>query len=96
MPSIQLEFSLLALRDDPLPALQSRLQELQAAGRDGEAAEVTMKLADEQAKRERWAVSGVWYAARGPRKLINGFICTSHSLLRLLAWTFRAASTLAV
>ncbi|KAI4526410.1 cysteine proteinase [Schizophyllum commune Tattone D] len=54
-PPGALEFSLLALRDDPLPALQSRLQELQAAGRDGEAAEVTMRLADEQAKRERWA-----------------------------------------
>jgi ubiquitin carboxyl-terminal hydrolase L5 len=53
----QLEFSLLALRDDPIPVLQSQLSELQAAGRHDEVAEVIVKLTTENSKRERWAVS---------------------------------------
>ncbi|KAF8893918.1 hypothetical protein BD779DRAFT_1504156 [Infundibulicybe gibba] len=50
-----LEFSLLALRDDPLPTLQSQLHQLQSTGHSAEAAEVVVKLANENSKRERWA-----------------------------------------
>ncbi|TFK53851.1 cysteine proteinase [Heliocybe sulcata] len=56
-PPGSLEFSLLALRDDPIPSLQSRLKELQEAGRgnDAEAAELIVRLSNENSKRERWA-----------------------------------------
>jgi ubiquitin carboxyl-terminal hydrolase L5 len=53
----QLEFSLLAVRDDPLPGLQAQLTELRSTGREAEAAEVTVQVSTEEAKRERWAVS---------------------------------------
>lgn len=52
----QLEFSLLALRDDPLPALQSQLDELQASGHQAEAAEIVVKLSTEKSKLDRWNV----------------------------------------
>ncbi|KII91986.1 hypothetical protein PLICRDRAFT_36752 [Plicaturopsis crispa FD-325 SS-3] len=52
-PMGALEFSLLALRDDPLPSLQARLAHLQETG--GNATDVIVKLANENAKRERWA-----------------------------------------
>ena len=54
--TIQLEFSLLALRDDPLPQLQSQLLRCQSADRHMEAAEIVAKMANENSKRERWAV----------------------------------------
>ncbi|KDQ49378.1 hypothetical protein JAAARDRAFT_42945 [Jaapia argillacea MUCL 33604] len=56
-PPGSLEFSLLALHDDPLPSLQSRLKVLQESGKgnDSEAAEIIVKLSTESAKRERWA-----------------------------------------
>ncbi|KAF7428535.1 hypothetical protein PC9H_007759 [Pleurotus ostreatus] len=54
-PPGALEFSLLALRDDPLPALQAQLTQLQSAGLDSEAAEIVARLANENSKRERWA-----------------------------------------
>ncbi|KAL0956215.1 hypothetical protein HGRIS_002371 [Hohenbuehelia grisea] len=50
-----LEFSLLALRDDPLPILQTQLADLQASGQQAEAAELVVKLANETSKRDRWA-----------------------------------------
>ena len=53
----QLEFSLLAVHEDPLPRLQEQLAQLQSAGRQSEASEVMVKLANENTKRERWAVS---------------------------------------
>ncbi|KIY43303.1 ubiquitin-specific protease [Fistulina hepatica ATCC 64428] len=56
-PMGALEFSLLALRDDPLPALEKRLQELRDAGMEhgDTAADVGMRIANETSKRERWA-----------------------------------------
>ncbi|KAL1942797.1 hypothetical protein VTO73DRAFT_5037 [Trametes versicolor] len=54
-PAGALEFSLLAVRDDPVPRLQEQLAQLQAAGRQSEAAELVVKLANENSKRERWA-----------------------------------------
>ncbi|KAJ4483683.1 hypothetical protein J3R30DRAFT_1817076 [Lentinula aciculospora] len=49
-----LDFSLLALRDDPLPSIQTELSDLQAAGRQAEAAELVVKLEGETSKRNRW------------------------------------------
>ncbi|KAJ7078840.1 ubiquitin carboxyl-terminal hydrolase [Mycena belliarum] len=54
-PPGALEFSLLALRDDPLPGLQSQLGALQASNRHSEAAEIVVRLSTETSKRERWA-----------------------------------------
>ncbi|CAA7259185.1 unnamed protein product [Cyclocybe aegerita] len=50
-----LEFSLLALRDDPLPSLQSQLEHYQATGDSASASEVFSKISNENTKRERWA-----------------------------------------
>ncbi|KAI0365664.1 hypothetical protein BV20DRAFT_724291 [Pilatotrama ljubarskyi] len=54
-PAGALEFSLLAVHDDPVPRLQEQLAQLQAAGRQSEASELIVKLANENSKRERWA-----------------------------------------
>ncbi|KAI0823329.1 ubiquitin-specific protease [Trametes gibbosa] len=54
-PAGALEFSLLAVRDDPLPRLQEQLAQLQSAGRQAEVSELVVKLANENSKRERWA-----------------------------------------
>ncbi|OCH92506.1 hypothetical protein OBBRIDRAFT_818302 [Obba rivulosa] len=54
-PPGALEFSLLAVHEDPLPRLQKQFVELQAGGNESEAAQVMVKLSDESAKRERWA-----------------------------------------
>jgi ubiquitin carboxyl-terminal hydrolase L5 len=54
-PPGALEFSLLALRDDPLPSLQSQLNAVQASGQAAEAAELIVRLSTENSKRERWA-----------------------------------------
>ncbi|KAJ6497815.1 ubiquitin carboxyl-terminal hydrolase [Mycena sanguinolenta] len=51
-PAAALEFSLLALRDDPLPLLESRLSALQDSS---EAAEIVVQISNENSKRERWA-----------------------------------------
>jgi ubiquitin carboxyl-terminal hydrolase L5 len=53
----KLEFSLLALRDDPLPALQARLEQYQSSGSVTKAAETILAMNNENNKRERWAVS---------------------------------------
>ncbi|KAJ7232769.1 ubiquitin carboxyl-terminal hydrolase [Mycena haematopus] len=50
-PAAALEFSLLALRDDPLPLLESQLSTLH----DSEAAEIVVQISNENSKRERWA-----------------------------------------
>lgn len=55
-PAGDLEFSLLALRDDPLPGLGKKLSESQATGNHQDVVEVMQLLADENAKRARWAV----------------------------------------
>ncbi|TBU38788.1 ubiquitin carboxyl-terminal hydrolase [Dichomitus squalens] len=52
-PPGSLEFSLLAVHDDPLPRLQEQLTQLQSAG--AEASELMVRLANENSKRERWA-----------------------------------------
>ncbi|KAJ6593630.1 ubiquitin carboxyl-terminal hydrolase [Mycena capillaripes] len=54
-PAGALEFSLLALRDDPLPLLESQLNTLQASSQHSEAAEIVVKISNENSKRERWA-----------------------------------------
>ncbi|KAG6857770.1 hypothetical protein H0H87_004186 [Tephrocybe sp. NHM501043] len=54
-PSGALEFSLLALRDDPLPALQARLQDLAPSGNSAASAEVYSLISQENDKRQRWA-----------------------------------------
>ncbi|KAH9485199.1 Ubiquitin carboxyl-terminal hydrolase 2 [Psilocybe cubensis] len=50
-----LEFSLLALRDDPLPSLQSQLIHYQSAGDQQLVNEILAKISNENGKRERWA-----------------------------------------
>ncbi|GLB37320.1 putative ubiquitin carboxyl-terminal hydrolase [Lyophyllum shimeji] len=50
-----LEFSLLALRDDPLPSLEARLQEYQSSGNSAASAEVLSLISNEKSKRQRWA-----------------------------------------
>ncbi|KAJ3521504.1 hypothetical protein NMY22_g12289 [Coprinellus aureogranulatus] len=50
-----LEFSLLALRDDPLPSLQSQIQKAQQAGNKEMEHHLLAALDNENAKRERWA-----------------------------------------
>ncbi|KAI0295875.1 ubiquitin-specific protease [Multifurca ochricompacta] len=54
-PPGSLEFSLLALRDDPLPALESQFAEAQAIGDAVRGADLAQRLSDEHAKREQWA-----------------------------------------
>ncbi|KAJ7188551.1 ubiquitin carboxyl-terminal hydrolase [Mycena filopes] len=54
-PTGALEFSLLALRDDPLPLLEAQLSRLQASNQHSEAAEIVVKISNENTKRERWA-----------------------------------------
>ncbi|OBZ67119.1 Ubiquitin carboxyl-terminal hydrolase 2 [Grifola frondosa] len=54
-PPDSLEFSLLALHDDPIQSLHAQLAQLQTSGLQSEAAEVIVKLANENSKRERWA-----------------------------------------
>ena len=51
-----MEFNLLALRDDPLPTLRAQLSAAQAAGDGVREADLAQGLADEHAKRDRWAV----------------------------------------
>ncbi|KAF5388763.1 hypothetical protein D9757_005637 [Collybiopsis confluens] len=53
-PPGSLDFSLLAVRDDPLPVMRDELAQLQAAGKQGEAAELVIKLDSEITKRDRW------------------------------------------
>ncbi|KAK7045709.1 hypothetical protein VNI00_007542 [Paramarasmius palmivorus] len=55
-PPGALDFSLLALRDDPLPGLQAELRTLQSSGKESDAAELVVKIANETNKRERWAL----------------------------------------
>lgn len=60
---LQLEFSLLALRDDPIPQLEAELTHLQASNDQSAAAELVVKIANEKNKRERWAVSHFYIGA---------------------------------
>lgn len=57
-PPGSLEFSLLALHDNPLPALQDQLADAQRTGDQSMVVELMQKISNENAKRERWAVSG--------------------------------------
>jgi len=54
-PPGALEFSLLALHDDPLPSLQSQLREAQAEGSQSLALDLMDRIAYETSKRDRWA-----------------------------------------
>ncbi|KAJ3534434.1 hypothetical protein NM688_g7139 [Phlebia brevispora] len=53
-PAGSLNFSLLALHEDPLPSLQKQLQELQTSGNDITASEVAERIERENNKRHRW------------------------------------------
>ena len=55
----QIEFSLLAVHEDPLPRLREQLAHVQSAGLTAEADELIVKIATEDSKRERWAVSAI-------------------------------------
>jgi len=74
-----LEFSLLALHDDSLPALQEQLNAAQAAGDQSVLAELIQKVSDENAKRERWAFEN---ALRR-----HNHMALMHAILKLLAKT---------
>jgi len=54
-PEGSLEFSLLALHDDPLPVYQRELEQMQNVGDSPGAAEIMSKITNENSKRERWA-----------------------------------------
>jgi len=54
-PPGSLDFSLLALRDDPLPGLCAQLSSAQASGDGAREADLAQGVADEHAKRDRWA-----------------------------------------
>ncbi|ESK91004.1 ubiquitin carboxyl-terminal hydrolase isozyme l5 [Moniliophthora roreri MCA 2997] len=54
-PPGALDFSLLALRDDPLPGMHSELRTLQSLEKESDATELVMRIANETNKRERWA-----------------------------------------
>ncbi|KAI9572346.1 ubiquitin carboxyl-terminal hydrolase [Boletus coccyginus] len=54
-PTGALEFSLLALRDDPLPALKTQLEHLEQTRNLSEASQVLVKISNENSKRDRWA-----------------------------------------
>ena len=53
----KLEFSLLALHTDTLPALEAQLVQVQSSGNDLAVLELSQQISNEKAKRERWAVS---------------------------------------
>ncbi|THH18181.1 hypothetical protein EW146_g2769 [Bondarzewia mesenterica] len=54
-PSGTLEFNLLALHDDTLPALEVQLAQLHSSGNDLAALELSQHISNETSKRERWA-----------------------------------------
>ncbi|KAM5531841.1 hypothetical protein V8D89_014471 [Ganoderma adspersum] len=54
-PPGSIEFSLLAVHEDPLPRLQEQLTQVQSAGQHAAADELIVKIATENSKRERWA-----------------------------------------
>ncbi|KAI6026393.1 hypothetical protein BKA83DRAFT_4242868 [Pisolithus microcarpus] len=54
-PPSAIEFSLLAVRDDPLLAMNKQLELLREAGSDAAAAEMLLKISDETSRREQWA-----------------------------------------
>lgn len=53
---MQLHFNLLALRDDPLPALQTKITEAQSKGQNDYASTLLQQVAIEEEKRGRWTV----------------------------------------
>lgn len=55
-PPGALEFNLQAIHDDPIPILQADIAKAQAANHDLQVSVLTDRLADEEDKRERWAV----------------------------------------
>ncbi|KAG8960456.1 hypothetical protein FRC03_006504 [Tulasnella sp. 419] len=56
-PPGSLHFNLMAIRADPLPHLQSRLDAATTTGDSSTAAEIMEQIAIEQEKRDQWAVS---------------------------------------
>ncbi|KAF9793392.1 hypothetical protein BJ322DRAFT_1034412 [Thelephora terrestris] len=78
-PPGSLEFSLLALHDDPLPTLQEQLSVAQTAGDQSLLAELMQNISDENSKRERWAFEN---ALRR-----HNHMGLMHALLKLLAKT---------
>jgi hypothetical protein len=62
---LQLEFSLLALRDDPIPGMRKRLDALQDLAGDAELSDLMNQFSNENSKRERWAVSTEYFVTDG-------------------------------
>ncbi|TDL16672.1 hypothetical protein BD410DRAFT_901862 [Rickenella mellea] len=54
-PPGSLEFSLLAIHDDPLPSLQAQLESLQSSGNDLASASIVSRISQENEKRQQWA-----------------------------------------
>ncbi|KAI6044661.1 hypothetical protein EDC04DRAFT_2865858 [Pisolithus marmoratus] len=54
-PSSAIDFSLLALRDDPLPTMKRQLELLRKSGSDAEAAEMVVRISNETSRREQWS-----------------------------------------
>ncbi|KAH9979089.1 hypothetical protein BGW80DRAFT_1435352 [Lactifluus volemus] len=72
------DFSLLALHEDPLSTLQTELAEAQSSGDDPREADLTQRLVDEHAKRDRWA-----YFENSLRR--HNYVGLIHSLTLALA-----------
>ncbi|KAL4074329.1 hypothetical protein J3A83DRAFT_4235169 [Scleroderma citrinum] len=53
-PQGAIEFSLLAVRDDPLPAMHRQLEAARQSGQAAEAREILSKISHENSKRDRW------------------------------------------
>jgi ubiquitin carboxyl-terminal hydrolase L5 len=60
--SLQLEFNLMAIHEDTIPKLESQIRSFQAQGNDLASAEFTARLAQENEKRERWAVRTILHS----------------------------------
>lgn len=54
-PQGSIEFSLLAIRDDPLPRMKRQAEVLRESGKITEAEELLSKISNESSKREQWA-----------------------------------------
>jgi hypothetical protein len=98
--SLQLEFSLLALRDDPLPAMRTRLEALQGSAEDAELSDLMNKISNENSKRERWAVSidffvtSVTFLILFQSLRIACVVITTSALRMLYCWLWRRLESL--
>lgn len=59
---VQLHFNLLAIRDDPMPSLQAKMDEAVRKGQSAYASSLLQQISTENEKREQWNVSIVTFA----------------------------------